>query len=499
MDVDEYLRHDGVGLAQLVRAGVVSPTDLLDTALAVLDRRNPSLNAVTAVLDGFARDNITRGLPDGPFRGVPYLLKDLTQQLTGTVTTGSCRVLTGHVAERDSTLTARLRSAGLLIFGKTNTPELGLSMTTEPALFGPTRNPWDLTRTAGGSSGGAAAAVAAGIVPMAQASDSGGSIRIPASCCGLVGLKPTRGRVPLGPDLFEMLGGTTTAHAVTRSVRDCAALLDATAGSEPDDPHRCRSEGGGFLEEVGRAPGVLRIAVMATPYSGDVVHPEVRAGLDTTVRLLESLGHHLEPARPSLDGAALPELVQLVFGAHVSVLLDRAAARRGRAWQPAEVEPATSRLICRARSTGSHQYAAAVEVFQHAARAAARFHQRWDVLLSPTLAAPPLPLGALADGDADPAAGAWQAGFRFSPFTVVANVTGQPSLSLPLASSPADLPIGMMLTAAAGREALLLRLGAQIETAAPWPLLADAGGPVTTRSRLRVTSSWPHVPDATVG
>lgn len=305
MDSDEYTRYDGIGLAELVRAGEVSPTELLDAALAQLGRRNPALNAVTSVFEGIGRDSISQGLPRGPFRGVPYLLKDLSQQLAGTVTTGSCRVLVGHAAERDSTLAARLRAAGLAIFGKTNTPELGLSVTTEPSMFGPTRNPWDLARTAGGSSGGAAAAVAGGIVPMAQASDSGGSIRIPASCCGLVGLKPTRGRNPLGPDLFESLGGATTTHAVTRSVRDCAALLDVTSGADAGDPYLCHPHEGTFLEEAARAPGQLRIAVMAEPYIEAAVDPEVRAALDATVGLLESLGHHLAAARPQLDGAAL--------------------------------------------------------------------------------------------------------------------------------------------------------------------------------------------------
>jgi amidase len=472
MDSDEYARYDGIGLAELVRAGEIRPAELLDAALAQLERRNPALNAVTSVFEGIGRDSISQGLPHGPFRGVPYLLKDLSQQLAGTVTTGSCRVLVGQAAERDSTLVARLRAAGLVIFGKTNTPELGLSVTTEPAMFGPTRNPWDLARIAGGSSGGAAAAVAGGIVPMAQASDSGGSIRIPASCCGLVGLKPTRGRNPLGPDLFESLGGATTTHAVTRSVRDCAALLDVTSGADLGDPYLCHPHQGTFLEETHRAPGQLRIAVMAEPYIEAAVDPEVRGALDATVGFLESLGHCLEAARPRLDGAALVASVPVVFGAHVCVLLDNAAARRVRPWLEDEVEPLTWKLVCLARAEGASAYAAAIEAYQRAARAAARFHEDWDLLLSPTLATPPVPLGVLSTENADPAAGAWQAFSRFSPFAAIANLTGQPAISLPIARSGDGLPIGMMFTAGLGREDLLLRLAAQLEAASPWQLPA---------------------------
>jgi amidase len=472
LNVQEYIRYDGLGLAELVQGGDVSPTELLDAALSQLERRNPDLNAVTSVLEGFGREVISRGLPTGTFRGVPYLLKDLSQQLAGTVTTGSCRVMIGNAADRDSTLVTRLRAAGLVIFGKTNTPELGLSVTTEPAMFGPTRNPWDPGRTPGGSSGGAAAAVASGIVPMAQASDSGGSIRIPASCCGLVGLKPTRGRNPLGPDLFEGLAGATTTHAVTRSVRDCAALLDATNGPEAGDPYLCHQHQGTFLDEVGRPPGELRVAVMAEPYSDVAVDAEVRDATDATAALLESLGHRVDAARPRLDGAGLLASMPVIFGAHVTVLLNTAATRRGRPWRDDEVEPFTWNLVRLARSTGADAYAAAIESYQRAARMTAAFHQHWDVLVSPTLATPPIPLGTLAAEYGDPAASTWHAYSEFAPFTAMANLTGQPAISLPLARTADELPLGMMFTAAAGREDVLLRLAAQLEQASPWPLVA---------------------------
>jgi Asp-tRNA(Asn)/Glu-tRNA(Gln) amidotransferase A subunit family amidase len=475
VDVEDYIRYDALGLAELVQAGDATPTELLDAALARLEQRNPELNAVTTVFEGLARDGIARGLPRSTFVGVPFLLKDLSQQLAGTVTTGACRVLRGNVAHRDSTLVTRLRAAGLVIFGKTNTPELGLSVTTEPMMFGPTRNPWHPDRTPGGSSGGAAAAVAAGIVPMAQASDSGGSIRTPASCCGLVGLKPTRGRNPLGPDLFEGLAGATTTHAVTRTVRDCAALLDATNGPEVGDPYLCHSHRGAFLDEVERDPGALRIAVMAEPYPDVPVDTEVRAATQATAAHLDSLGHHVDVARPQLDGAALIASMPVVFGAHVAGLLDTAAAGRARPWRQDEVEPFTWNLVSLARSTGADAYAAAVESYQRAARAASAFHQNWDVLVSPTLATPPVPLGTIMAQQDGPATATWHAYSLFSPFVAIANLTGQPAMSLPLAQTGDGLPLGLMFTAALGREDLLLRLAAQLEQTRPWPLLPPSG------------------------
>ncbi len=477
MNPDEYATFDGTGLARLVRAGQVCPSELLDAALKQLERRNPALNAVTSVLTSHGRDAITSGLPAGPLHGVPYLLKDLGQQQAGTITSGACRVLLGRPAACDSTLVSRLRSGGLVIFGKTNTPELGLSVTTESAMFGPASNSWDTGRTTGGSSGGAAGAVAGGIVPMAQASDSGGSIRVPASCCGLVGLKPTRGRNPLGPDLFEGMAGAATVHAVTRSVRDCAALLDITAGGEPGDPYLCYPHQGTFSEQVRQDPGHLRIAVMTEPYPDAAVDADVRAALAQTTVLLGSLGYHLGEARPALDGAALLDSMPVVFGAHVSALLDGAAASRGRPWDAAEVEPFTLGLVRLARLSGADAYAAAVQSYQRAARVAAAFYEDWDLLLSPTLATTPVLLGTLPSGPGASVTEVWRAFLRFSPFAPIANLTGQPAISLPLARSPSGLPIGMTFTAALGREDTLLRLAGPLEAASPWPTYAGAAGP----------------------
>jgi Asp-tRNA(Asn)/Glu-tRNA(Gln) amidotransferase A subunit family amidase len=296
-------RHDGLGLAALVRRGEVKPQEVLDATIARIEARNPALNAIVTRLYDQARAAVAAGLPDGPFTGVPYLLKDLGALYAGAVTSSGSRLFEGHVADHDSEITARLKRAGLVIAGKTNTPEMGLCPSTEPRAFGPTRNPWRLDTSAGGSSGGAAAAVASGMVPMAHATDGGGSIRIPASCCGLFGLKPTRARNPMGPDAGEGWGGASAGHAVTWSVRDSAALLDATSGPDVGDPYWAPPPAGPFLAEVGRDPGRLRIALTVTPWIDSPVDPECAQAARAATRLCASLGHHVEEARPQVDEA----------------------------------------------------------------------------------------------------------------------------------------------------------------------------------------------------
>ena len=468
MNVDEYQSFDAVGLAALVARNEVTPTELLDVAMQIADARNPSINALTQDLRAFARTEIDRGLPGGSFRGVPFLLKDQFQQLTGTVTTAGCKVFAdgGAVAEHDSTLTARYRAAGFVIFAKTNSPELAMSSTTEPALFGPTRNPWNLEHSAGGSSGGAASAVAAGIVPVAHASDGGGSIRIPASACGLVGLKPTRGRVPLGPAVFENWAGATCAHVVSRTLRDTAAVLDATAGPELGDSYVCYPHDGTFLAELQRAPAPLRIALMIEPWRPTPVDAEVVAAVESTARQLEALGHHVELARPQLDVEAVLGAFGVITSTGTAVILDAAAERRGRTIDEDDIEPTTWWSYQRGRGLGATEYANAVNAVQLATRQAARFHTKFDILLSPTVATPPPRIGAFANPD--PLQTLIATGC-FAPFTAIMNLTGQPSISLPLARSANGLPIGVMLTSALGTEGLLLRLSAQLEAAAPWP------------------------------
>lgn len=334
----EFEQYDGIGLADLVRRRQVRPEEVLEAAIARVEARNPAVNAVVSRLYDEARAAIRAGLPVGPFTGVPYLLKDLGALYTGAITSFGSRLFVDYRADHDSEITARLKRAGLVIFGKTNTPEFGLSASTEPRLFGATRNPWNLSHSAGGSSGGSAAAVAAGMLPMAHATDGGGSIRIPASCCGLVGLKPTRARNPLGPDLGEGWGGASVAHAVTRTVRDSAALLDATSGPDVGDPYWAPPPAGPFLSEVGREPGRLRIALTTMPWNGQPVDPECIEATRAAARLCERLGHRVEEARPEVDESALWLATRIIIGANIRAVLEARAATLCRELSADDVE-----------------------------------------------------------------------------------------------------------------------------------------------------------------
>src|SRR5580704_10303009 len=305
MRYDEFTRYDGLGLAELVQRRQVSAAEVLEAAVAAVETRNHEINAVVGRLYDQARAAIAAGLPAGPFTGVPYLLKDLGAHYQGAVTSYGGTLFKDNVVDHDSEITVRLKRAGLVIFGKTNTPELGLASSTEPRLFGPTRNPWHLGHSAGGSSGGSAAAVASGMAPMAHATDGGGSIRIPASACGLFGLKPTRARNPLGPDQGEGWGGASVGHAVTRTVRDSAALLDATCGPDLGDPYWAPPSARPFLDEVGGEPGRLRIAITTRPWNGQAVDPQCAAAAQAAAKLCESLGHHVEEASPVVDAGSL--------------------------------------------------------------------------------------------------------------------------------------------------------------------------------------------------
>jgi amidase/6-aminohexanoate-cyclic-dimer hydrolase len=460
----DYEQYDAVGLAELVARRAVTPEDLLEAAIARVEQRNPRLNAVTHKLYDHARAQIAAGLPDGPFLGVPFVLKDQFLLLAGAPTTHGSRFFADAVADHDSTLVARQKRAGLVIFGKTNTPELGLMPTTEPVLFGPTRNPWQTDHSAGGSSGGAAATVAAGIVPAAHASDGGGSIRIPASCCGVFGLKPTRARNPLGPDLGENWNGMTHAHAVTRSVRDSAALLDATAGPETGDPYSAPPAAGPFRAELGRDPGRLRVALMMRPLTGTLVDPEVVAAVTATAKLLERLGHYVEEAAPPLDGAELGRVATTIIRAHTRVFLENAARARGRDLREDDVEPGTWGVY-QSGAIPAEDYIRAVQAMHRAGRAVARFHDSYDILLTPVLARPPVPIGVLSGADRERATEAMRG---YVPFTALANLTGQPAMSVPLHWTPEGLPIGSMLAAPFGAEATLFRLAGQLEQAQPW-------------------------------
>lgn len=463
----EYEAYDALGLAELVRHKHVAPAELLEAAIARVEARNGAVNAVTMPLYDRARATVARGLPSGPFAGVPFLMKDLTASVAGVpMTRGSRFFADTPPAAADSEHVVRLRRAGLVIFGRTNTCELGLSLTCEPQLHGPTRNPWDLARISGGSSGGAAAAVAARMVPMGHATDGFGSIRAPAACCGLVGLKPTRGRNTMAPFAGEGLGGCSAEHAVTLSVRDSAALLDATAGPGPGDPYVAPPPDRPFLDEVGAATGRLRIAWTTAAPNGTPADAEPLRVLRETAELCADLGHQVDEANPSIDGSAVVPTFLTLIAANTVVNL-RAHPTAGRPPAPGEVEAVTYATGQMGERISAADYVRATQTAHRLGRQMASFHADWDVLLTPGLATLPPRLGWL-DMMLDDVEEYWRRVFAFSPFTVWFNLTGQPAMMLPLGTSAEGLPVAVQCVARHGDEATLFRLAAQLEIARPW-------------------------------
>jgi amidase/6-aminohexanoate-cyclic-dimer hydrolase len=463
----EYDRYDGLGLASLVAKKQITPTELLNAVRQRLEAVNPKINAVAHVFFDKAEAQIKRGLPSGPFTGVPFVLKDLGQQLAGTITSNGSRVFKDNVPDFDSTLVARYKQAGLVIFAKTTSPELGLTTTTESVLFGKTRNPWNLDRTSGGSSGGSSAVVASRIVPMGHGSDGGGSIRIPASCCGLFGLKPTRGRVPLGPTQFEGWNGCSHHHALTISVRDSAALLDASNGIETGSPYFSPPPARPFLKEVGADPGKLRIALAIETPAGTPLDPECRKAAIEAAKLCESLGHTIEEAHLPFEDTWMRSAFLAVLRVSIARTLEDGAKALGRPVMEKDVEPVTWVTAEAGRAISSISYSRAIGTMHQVGLAMARFQEKYDVILSPTLAKPPVQLGVLsltpnsiADYGRDVS--------EFGPYTALYNVTGQPSMSVPLHWSPEGLPIGVMFSGRFGEDATLLRLASQLEKARPW-------------------------------
>ena len=463
----EYERYDGLGLAGLVKAGHVTPEELLEAAIARVEARNPVVNAVTMPLHDYARRALAAGLPDGPFRGVPFLMKDLTAPMAGVPMTRSCRYYAdAPVPTADSTHVERLKRAGLVIFGRTNTCELGLSLTCEPRMHGPTRNPWDPARISGGSSGGAAAAVGARMLPMAHATDGFGSIRAPAACCGLVGLKPTRARNTFAPYTGEGLGGLSAEHAVTLTVRDCAALLDATAGAGAGDPYAAPPSARPFLSEVGADPGRLRVAFTTVAPNGAKVEAESLRALAETAKLCSDLGHHVEEAKPAIEGdAVVPTFLTLAAANTVINLAGNPA--KGRPAREDEVERITWATARRGEQISAADYVRATQTAHRLGRQMAAFHTNWDVLLTPGLATLPPPLGFI-DMMMDDFDEYWRRVFHFSPFTVWFNITGQPAMMLPLGRASSGIPMATQLVARYGDEATIFRLAAQLEAARPW-------------------------------
>ncbi len=486
MKYDEYRQHDALGLAELVRSGKVTPRELLEVALARIDEVNPRIHAVIHRLDDSARAAAAGPSAAGPFAGVPFLVKDLDGTLGGAPYNAGTRALRGYVAPHDSELFARFRRAGVVFAGKTNTPEFGILGVTEPELHGATHNPWNLAHTPGGSSGGSAAAVAAGIVPMAHGGDGGGSIRIPASACGLFGLKPTRGRMPLGPDVGEGWNGFVVPHVLSRSVRDSAAMLDATHGADVGAPYVAPPPRGLFLDEVGRDPGKLRIAFTHRPLLAEHTHPECSRALDDAIALLTSLGHTVSEDAPRLDVSAvrLAYLTVVAAGTAEAVLETREAT--GREPDPAMFEPATWFLRQVASALTAADLERARTIIARATREVGRFFERYDVLVTPTLAFPPVRVGELALKPAERIAlgilrrapvrpvllkalhDLADKALEKTPNTMLFNMTGQPAMSVPLYWGASDLPIGIQFAGHFGDEAALLRLASQLEKARPW-------------------------------
>lgn len=465
---------DATAQAELVRKGEATPLELVDAAIARIERVDPEVNAVIIRMFDKARlEARSAELARGPFHGVPFLLKDLHCPSAGDPMHEGMRLLKElhWVAPRDSYLTAKLRAAGFIFAGRTNTPEQGLTVTTEPVAYGPSRNPWDPTRSTGGSSGGSAAAVASGMVAAAHASDGGGSIRIPASECGLVGLKPSRGRVSAGPEHGESWHGLAIDHAVTRSVRDSAGILDAIAGPMPGDPYAAPPPLRPFRDEIGADPGRLRIGFLAKrPGETAELHPDCAAAARDAAQLLESLGHEVTESHPP----ALDEVEETrasfmaVISSWTANALDAWSESTGKAIGPGDVEPATWSMAEAGRSCSAPQYIAAREWLNgFTRRVASWWSDGFDILLTPTIGEPPPLLGALTPDPEDPMAVADRI-LALIPFTPAFNITGQPAISLPLAWNAGGLPIGVQLVAASGREDLLIRLAAQLEQARPW-------------------------------
>jgi len=469
MNEEPFAFMDATEQADLVRKGEVKPLELCEAAIRRIESLNPQLNAIIFRMDDLARKSARRPVdPNTPFPGVPFLVKDLAAEYSGTPITEGSRFLHGHcISNEDSELVTRLKAAGIIIVGKTNTPEFGLLPTTEPVLFGPSRNPWNTGRTPGGSSGGSAAAVAAGLVPMAHANDGGGSIRIPAACCGLFGLKPTRGNNPLGPYYGDMGSGLVAEHAVTRSVRDSAALLDATSGPDIGDPYWAPPKLQPYVNEVSRDLKGLRIAVSTMALTGATVHPECLKAVEQTAKLCEDIGHHVEWAAPDFDHQCYLKAFGATWTAFAAWAIRDWADKLEITPSEAQFEPNTWQMYLSGERRSSGQYLRAIQDIQRVARRVGIFFETYDVTLTPTLAQPPVPLGYFH----------WDSGARdeflshlgeYSGFTSIANGTGQPAMSVPLHWTPDGLPVGVHFMARFGGEDVLFNLAGQLEQARPW-------------------------------
>lgn len=488
MQFDEYIKHDALGLAALIREKQVSAQEVLEAAMARLEAVNPQINAVIHKMYDEAKAMLAQFDPQAPFAGVPFLLKDLGIHIKGQPLLTGCRGYKGFISSEDSEIVARYRKAGLLFVGRTNVPEFGLTPFTEPQLFGPTKNPWNLAHSPGGSSGGSAAAVAAGIVPMATASDGGGSIRIPAACCGLFGLKTSRGRTPMGEKWGEMWSGAVVEHVVSRSVRDSAAILDAIQGETLGAPYLIQDPVKPYLQEITQTPEKLTIGYSVAHPFGLPVHDDCQKAVLHTVKLLQDLGHQVEVCSLPYQ----PEDFKFTF---LTMILGETAADLkelgdflGRRPKRSDVELNTWLLSELGKAYTAQEFAYAKRRWNDISRRCGVFHQKYDLLLTPTLALPPIRIGQLQNTASENTMlnligtlgiTKWLKGgkvidqlaektFGYIPFTPAANLTGQPSASLPLYWNQDQLPIGVQFTAALNREDIIFRLSAQLEQAQPW-------------------------------
>ncbi|HEU4657887.1 MAG TPA: amidase [Capillimicrobium sp.] len=460
--------HDAVALARLVRSGEASAVELVERAITAVEAADAALGFLVAARFDEALAEARDVAPDAPLAGVPVLVKDFLATVAGTRHTEGSAFLVDHVADRDSDYVVRLKRAGAVIIGSTKTSELALLATTEPRVHGPTRNPWDRSRTPGGSSGGSAAAVAAGVVPVAHGSDAGGSLRIPAACCGVFGLKPTRGRNPLGPEHGDLDGGVWAEHVISRSVRDSAAFLDATAGASPGDPYCAPWQPEPFAAELQRPPGRLRIAVSTTAPSGLAAAPAQRDAVLRAAALLEDLGHDVVvDVAPSCDLARVEDEYFKLLAEGAAARVDLWADRTGRRPAPDELEPYTWAMTRIGRQRTGADHLLGRQLLQRESRRIAAFYADHDVWMTPTLPGQPPVLGAFDASDGDPLAVMAKDG-EIAAFTWLANVTGQPAMSVPLGQDLSGLPVAVHVTGRYGAEATLLRLAAQLEAAVPW-------------------------------
>jgi amidase len=471
MNPSEYAAHDAVGLAELVRNGKVSPAELVETAIGVIEALDPRLNAVIHRHFERAREQARGTLPDGPFRGVPFLLKDLAGgHLAGDPIHWGTRFLrdADYRATTTAYLVEKFLAAGLIVLGRSNVPELGAWATTESQAYGPCRSPWNPEHASGGSSGGSAAAVASGMVPIAHASDGGGSIRNPASQCGLVGLKPTRGRISLGPDVGETWAGMTFEFILSRSVRDTAVMLDCVEGPMPGDPYTVRAPERAYALETGADPGRLRVGVLARPASGPL-HPDCVAAAEGAGRLLAQLGHEVSESYPTeIAGSELLQHTLSIISASQARAIESFGEQVGRTLGPEDMDSDNWMLTEIGQKVPATQYLAAIEAHNQFVRSvAAWWDGGFDLLVTPTITAPPPRIGEMVPDPAKPFDAFMRSGGLLA-FTLPFNITGQPAMSLPLHWNAEGLPIGVQLVAAFGREELLMRVASQLEQAVEW-------------------------------